>query len=121
MKGHTIVHTVRTADSITRRIQTGRTRSWPDSETSRLLNAVECIHAQDDLSTFHVCLFQAISGLVEDVVLTMDSTRLMDGKAESRNTKEGIASQEMQSLLLLLFPENPAGPALRNGARGLLQ
>jgi DNA-binding CsgD family transcriptional regulator len=121
MKGHTIVHTVRTADSITRRIQTGRTRSWPDSETSRLLNAVECIHAQDDLSTFHVCLFQAISGLVEDVVLTMDSTRLMDGKAESRNTKEGIASQEMQSLLLLLFPENPAAPALRNGARGLLR
>jgi DNA-binding CsgD family transcriptional regulator len=28
--------------------------------------------------------------------------------------------QEMQSLLLFLFPENPAAPALRNGARGVL-
>ena len=120
MRGHTIVHTVRTENSIARRIQTGRTPSWPDRETSRLLNAVEYIHAQDDLSTFHVCLFQAISGLVKDVVLTMDYTRLIDGKAESRNTKEGIVSKEMQSLLLLLLPENPVAPALRNGARGLL-
>ena len=70
---------------------------------------------------FHLCLFQAISGLVEDVVLTMDSTRLMDGKAESRNTKEGVMSQDMQALLLLLLPENPAAPALRTGARGLLR
>jgi len=50
----------------------------------------------------------------------MDYTRLIDGKAESRNTKEGIVSKEMQSLLLLLLPENPVAPALRNGARGLL-
>jgi hypothetical protein len=121
MRGHRIVHTVRAENSIARRTQTGRAPSWPDRETSRLLNAVESIHAQDDLSTFHVCLFQAISGLVEDVVLTMDSTRLMDGKAESRNTKEGIISKQMQSLLLLLLPENPAAPALRTGARGLLR
>ena len=88
---------------------------------SRLLNAVEYIYSQDNLSTFHVSLFKAISGLVEDVVLSMDSTRLMDGKAESRNTKEGTMSQEMRSLLLQLLPENPAAPALRAGARGLLR
>jgi DNA-binding CsgD family transcriptional regulator len=112
---------VSTEDSNTGRIQTRRTRSWPDRETSQLLNAIECIHSQDNLSTFHVCLFQAISGLVEDVVLTMDSTRLMDGKAESRNTKEGVMSQEVQSLFLQLLPENPAAPALRDGARSLLR
>jgi DNA-binding CsgD family transcriptional regulator len=88
---------------------------------SQLLNAVECIHSQDNLSTFHVCLFRAISGLVEDVVITMDSTRLTDGKAESRNTKEAVMSQEMQSVFLELLPENPAAPALRDGARGLLR
>jgi DNA-binding CsgD family transcriptional regulator len=112
---------VSTEDSITRRIQTKSTRFWLDRETSRLLNAVECIHSQDNLSTFHLSLFRAISGLVEDVVLSMDSTRLTDGKAESRNTQEAVMSQEMQSVFLQLFPGNPAAPALRNGARGLLR
>ena len=50
----------------------------------------------------------------------MDCTRLRDGKPESRNTREGVVSQEMQSLLLKLLPENPAAPALRRGARGVL-
>jgi hypothetical protein len=111
---------VRAADSITRRVHTVRTPSWPDRETSRLLNAIECIYAHDDLATFHICVFRAISGLVKDVVLSLDCTRLRDGRAESRNTKEGTVPQEMQSLLLLLFPENPAAPALRKGARGVL-
>jgi DNA-binding CsgD family transcriptional regulator len=50
----------------------------------------------------------------------MDCTRLSDGKAASRNTKEGVVSQEMQSLLLKLLPDNPAAPALRKGVRGVL-
>jgi DNA-binding CsgD family transcriptional regulator len=50
----------------------------------------------------------------------MDCTRLSDGKAASRNTKEGLISQEMQSLLLKLLPGNPAAPALRKGVRGVL-
>jgi hypothetical protein len=85
-----------------------------------LLQCRQAIYSHDN-PTFHVGLFKAISGLVEDVVLSLDSTRLMDGKAESRNTKEGTVSQEMQSLLLQLLPENPAAPGLRDGARGLLR
>ena len=114
------VSKVRAERSITRRVHSARSSSWPGRETSRLLDAIECVYAHEDLATFHFSVFQAISGLVKDVVLSMDSTRLRDGKAESRNTKEGFVSQEMQSLLLQLFPENPAAPALRRGARRIL-
>jgi DNA-binding CsgD family transcriptional regulator len=101
-------------------MRTARSPSWPDRETSRFLDAIECIYAHDGFATFYLRAFEAISGLVDDVVLSMDRTSLRDGKAESRNTKEGIISQEMQSLILLLLPENPAAPALRSGARGVL-
>ncbi len=114
------VYKVRAERSNTRRVHTARSSSWPGRETSRLLDAIECVYAHEDLATFHLGVFQAISGLVKDVVLSIDSTRLRDGKAESRNMKEGFVSQEMQSLLLQLFPENPAAPALRRGARGVL-
>lgn len=114
------VSKVRAERSITRRVHTARSSSWPGRETSRLLDAIECVYAHEDFATFHLSVFQAISGLVKDVVLSMDCTRLSDGKAASRNTKEGLISQEMQSLLLKLLPGNPAAPALRKGVRGVL-
>ena len=111
---------MRAERSTRRRVHAVRNSSWPGRETSRLLDAIECVYAHEDFATFHLSVFQAISGLVKDVVLSMDCTRLSDGKAASRNTKEGVVSQEMQSLLLKLLPDNPAAPALRKGVRGVL-
>ncbi len=65
-------------------------RAWPHYEVSRLLDAIECLHAQDSLTTFHLGVFKAIAALVEDVELTMDRIPLVDGKLESRHTQEGV-------------------------------
>ena len=111
---------VTTKGSSARRVHTARRSYWPDRETSGLLDAIECVYSHENLATFHLSAFQAISALVKDVVLTMDSTRLRDGEAESHNTKEGAVSQEWQLLLLQLFPQNPVAPGLRKGARGVL-
>jgi DNA-binding CsgD family transcriptional regulator len=95
-------------------------RAWPHYEVSRLLDAIECIHAQDNLTTFHLGVFKAIAALVEDVELTMDRIPLVDGKLESRHTQEGFVTQEQQSLLVKLIPQNPMLPAVSHGARGLM-
>ena len=87
---------------------------------SRLLDAIECIHAQDNLTTFHLGVFKAIAAFVEDVELTMDRIPLVDGKLESRHTQEGFVTQEQQSLLVKLIPQNPMLPAISHGARGLM-
>ena len=93
-------------------------RTWPHYEVARLLDAIECIYAQDNLTTFHLGVFKAIAALVEDVELTMDRIPLVDGKIESRHTQEGFVTQEQQSLLLKLIPQNPMLPAISQGARG---
>jgi DNA-binding CsgD family transcriptional regulator len=95
-------------------------RAWPHYEVSRLLDAIECIHAQDNLTTFHLGVFKAIAALVQDVELTMDRIPLVDGKLESRHTQEGVVTQEQQSLLVKLIPQNPMLPAVSHGARGLM-
>ena len=95
-------------------------RAWPHHEVSRLLDAIECIHAQDSLITFHLGVFKAIAALVEDVELTMDRIPLVDGKIESRHTQEGFVTEAEQSLLLRLIPQNPMLPAISHGARGLM-
>ena len=109
-----------TKGSLTQSVHIPRRLSCSSREISRLLDAVECVYSHENLATFHLSAFQAISGLINDVVISVDCTRLRDGKPESRNTREGVVSQEMQSLLLKLLPENPAAPALRRGARGVL-
>ena len=91
-------------------------RVWPHDEVSRLLDAIECLHAEDSLTTFHLGAFKAIAALVEDVELTMDRIPLVDGKLESRHTQEGFVTQEQQSLLLKLIPQNPMLPAISHGA-----
>jgi DNA-binding CsgD family transcriptional regulator len=110
-----------TEASIVRRICGAGALSLSSRGTSRLLCAIESIYRREDLSTFHTGVFEAIAELVEDVVISVDSTRLGDGKAETRNTLEPIMSREMQSLFLKLFPENPMAPALQKGAQGLLE
>jgi DNA-binding CsgD family transcriptional regulator len=95
-------------------------RAWPHHEVSRLLDAIECVHAQDHLTTFHLGVFEAIAALVENVELTMDRIPLADGKLESRHTQEGFVTQEQQSLLVKLIPQNPMLPAVSHGARGLM-
>lgn len=95
-------------------------RVWPHYEVSRMLEAIECLHAQDSLTTFHLGVFKAIAGLVEDVEITMDRIPIVDGKLESRHTQEGFVTQEQQSLLVKLIPQNPMLPAVAHGARGLM-
>ncbi len=95
-------------------------RAWPHHEVSRLLDAIACIHAEDNLMTFHLGVFKAIAALVEDVELTMDRIPLVDGQIESRHTQEGSVTQEQQSILLKLIPQNPMLPAISHGARGLM-
>ncbi len=95
-------------------------RTWPHYEVSQLLDAIECLHAEESLTTFHLGAFKAIAALVEDVELTMDRIPLVDGKLESRHTQEGFVTQEQQSLLVKLIPQNPLLPAVSHGARGLM-
>ena len=95
-------------------------RAWPHHEVSRMLDAIQCIHAQDTLRTFHLGVFEAIGALVEDVEVTMDRIPLADGKLDSRHTQEGLVTQEQQSLLLKLIPQNPMLPAVAHGSRGLM-
>jgi hypothetical protein len=50
----------------------------------------------------------------------MDRIPLVDGKIESRHTQERFVTQEQQSLLLKLIPQNPMLPAIGHGTRGLM-
>ena len=95
-------------------------RVWPHYEVTRLLDAIECLYGEDSLTSFHRGVFRAIAALVEDVELTMDRIPLVDGKLESRHTQESVVTQEQQSLLVKLIPQNPMLPAVAHGARGLM-
>jgi hypothetical protein len=64
-------------------------------------------------------VFRAIAALLQDVELDGSNTA-RGWQAKVDTLREGFVTQEQQSLLVKLIPQNPMLPAISHGARGLM-
>jgi len=91
------------------------------SDVRRLMDATKRIYAASKHETLSQEIFQVISALIPDVVLSLDQLNLKTGQINHEASSPLWAAPDMRSRVMELMPSHPVMPAALAGLKGAIR